>query len=218
MVHAQSGRPCRVLVTAFGRFPGVPHNPTLTLLDGLARQRRRLSRLGIDLHTLSLAVRYDDLADRLRRAAAEIEPDVIVLLGVAGRRRRVCVETRAINYAHPLRPDAGRACPPRDLRLAGPAALKATWPAERIRAAIAAEGVPVRASRDAGAYVCNAALYHALDGKLAPLIGFLHVPHPRQRRAQSKTDQRQTGAARPGEADLLRAVLATLRATRMRLW
>lgn len=189
----------------------MPRNPTLRLLAHLARQRRHLARLGIELHTRALAVRYRDLAACLRTAAAESAPDVIILLGVAARRRRVSVETRALNFAHPLRPDAARLCPPRVLRQGGPAVLKATWPAPRIRAAIAAAGVPVHLSRDAGAYVCNAALYHALDAGLAPCVGFLHVPKPGPAGCSA-------GRRPPCEADLERAVLATLRAARMRLW
>lgn len=211
MAPVQHGRPLRVLVTAFGGFPGVPRNPTLRLLAHTERQRQHLARLGIELHTRALAVRYGELAGCLRAASAEIAPDVIVLLGVAARRRRVSVETRALNFAHPLRPDAAKRCPPRVLVPGGPAVLKATWPAARIRAAIGAAGVPVHLSRDAGAYVCNAALYHALYAGLAPCVGFLHVPKP-------APAGRPAGRRRPCEADLQRAVMATLRAARIQLW
>ncbi|MCX8254707.1 MAG: pyroglutamyl-peptidase I, partial [Beijerinckiaceae bacterium] len=91
-----------VLVTAFGAFPGARTNPTLAILARLERSRGRLARLGIDLHGLALPVVYDALAPALRTAAAASRPDAVLHLGLAGRRRWLSVETRAVNRAGPL--------------------------------------------------------------------------------------------------------------------
>jgi pyrrolidone-carboxylate peptidase len=43
-------------------------------------------------------------------------------------------------------------------------------------------GVDVRSSRDAGGYLCNAAIFHALASTTKkPLVAFVHIPSPRGR-------------------------------------
>ena len=44
----------------------------------------------------------------------------------------------------------------------------------------------VELSRDAGDYVCNATLYRSLAARLAPRIGFIHVPRPKGRRPPAR--------------------------------
>ena len=184
MKHVGRGASFRqtVLVTAFGAFPGARSNPTLGILAGLSRQRARLARLGIDLRCLALPVVYDSIEPVLRSAAAEARPDAILHLGLAGRRRRLSIETRAVNRAGPLHPDAARRRPAQVLAPGAPPILRATWPAARLRAALAGAGHDAHLSIDAGDYVCNATLYRSLAADLAPRIGFLHVPRPPGRR------------------------------------
>ena len=182
MKHVGTGASFRqtVLVTGFGAFPGARSNPTLAILARLERSRARLARLGIDLRCLALPVVYDALEPALRTAAEATRPDAILHLGLAGRRRRLSIETRALNRAGPLHPDAARRRPAQVLVLGGAPVLRATWPAARLRAALARAGAHL--SIDAGDYVCNATLYRSLAADLAPLIGFLHVPRPKGRR------------------------------------
>ncbi len=184
MKHVGTGASFRqtVLVTAFGAFPGARSNPTLAILARLERSRGRLARLGVDLRCLALPVVYDALDPALREAAREARPDAILHLGLAGRRRRLSIETRAVNRAGPLHPDAARRRPAQVLVPGAPPVLQATWPAARLHAALARAGHDVSRSIDAGDYVCNATLYRSLAAGLAPRIGFLHVPRPRGRR------------------------------------
>ncbi len=69
----------------------------------------------------------------------------------------------------------------------GPDSLAANLPAEEIVARLGALGLPARLSNDAGAYLCNTALYTALalagDGRAAPAIGFVHIPVSLERRS-----------------------------------
>ena len=184
MKHVGTGASFRqtVLVTAFGAFPGARSNPTLAILSRLERSRSRLARLGIDLHCLALPVVYDALEPGLRATAADVRPDAILHLGLAGRRQRLSIETRALNRAGPLHPDAARRRPAQVLIPGGAAVLRATWPAARLQAALARAQHDSHVSIDAGDYVCNATLYRSLAAGLAPRIGFLHVPRPRKRR------------------------------------
>ena len=194
-----------ILVTGFGAFPGSPRNPTATIVGRLERHRGRLARLGVDLRCAVLPVRYAELQDRMAALSALYRPDVILHLGVAGRRKRVSVETRAINRASPLHPDASRRFPAQMLLTGRAHILSATYPSRRVLAALRQAGTVVETSRDAGDYVCNATLYHSLAMRLAPEIGFIHVPKPHGRSARVGT-----GARRASQADLDRAALCAV--------
>ena len=81
--------------------------------------------------------------------------------------------------------------------------LRATYPAARLRAALASNGA--RLSIDAGGYVCNATLYRSLAARLAPSIGFIHVPRARGRRPLALGP-----GPRPSLAAMTDAVLAAI--------
>lgn len=147
-----------VLVTGFGAFPGAPCNPTERVVADLRRERARFGRLGLDLRCAVLPVCFAELQPRLEALTAAHRPDAILLLGVAGRRRCVSVETRAVNRANPLHPDAAGHSPAQVLVAGGPHELAATFPCGQILAALDAAGIDAELSRWAGDYVCNAAL------------------------------------------------------------
>lgn len=164
-----------LLVTGFGPFPGMPRNPSALVVAALARHRAAFARKHIVLSTQILPVLYD-LAAAFSPAPA---PDVIVHIGVAGRRRELSIETVAHNRRSPRHPDAsGRA--PTVLRSGAAVrhAIRAEWGARNLAMALRRAGVPASPSRDAGAYVCNALLYRSLDSKRAPAL-FIHIPPAR---------------------------------------
>ena len=95
-----------MLVTAFGPFPGAPHNPSAEILADLERHwRGRFSRMGVKLVTSVLPVVHA-IGPLIDACVAREKPDAIVHLGLAGRRRNVTVETRARNMVSTLKPDA----------------------------------------------------------------------------------------------------------------
>jgi pyroglutamyl-peptidase len=167
------------LVTAFGAFPGAPRNPTLAILAHLRKDHaRRLARLGIDLDLQVLPVRFGEVEAALDQALTQARPDLVLHLGLAGRRRHLSVELRASNRLTVLRPDAGRDCAQHTaIERFAPAMRSARWPGAKLARALSAHG-PTRLSRDAGDYVCNQTLYLTL-GRFAGPAGFLHVPPPR---------------------------------------
>ncbi len=171
VVTAAQGRP-RVLVTGFGPFPGVPTNPTLAMLrlldtDGVD---------GVDLAFARLPVTFAGVGPALREAARH-RPDAVLLLGLAKGRAILNVETLARNVVGPATPDTDGIVPAASALVEGaPATRAATWSAITVLAALHEAGHEATLSEDAGDYVCNAALYHALGDDLAPVIGFLHVP------------------------------------------
>jgi pyroglutamyl-peptidase len=94
----------------------------------------------------------------------------------------VRVETTAVNVAHFGMADNDGARPAGEpFDPGGPAALRATWDAARVTAAITAAGVPARVSHHAGTHCCNLALHTCLGALerlgLGSPCGFLHLPY-----------------------------------------
>ncbi|GGF73050.1 peptidase C15 [Azorhizobium oxalatiphilum] len=164
----------RVLVCGFGPFPGMPSNPSSRLATALGRLAR--PALGdVEVVVRLLPTTWEAVAEA-PALLDEVQPDAILLLGVAGRRRQVCVETLAFNRAADA-PDALRRHPPaRALAAGAPARLTTTAHPGRLLHAL--RKVPARLSRDAGRYLCNAVYFRmllALRDKSVPLV-FVHIP------------------------------------------
>jgi pyroglutamyl-peptidase len=192
-----------VLVTGFGPFPGAPKNPTMAIVRHLVKCRNgafstveRIPRyLPTTWHVLS----------EFRQMIASIKPDAILMFGVAGRRKAITPETRAINRACMIRCDAD-GCKPSGLMLqAGEAAFRhGRFDVRRLTASLTRAGLAARVSHDAGDYLCNALFWVALESGVPSL--FVHVPSPR--RAQRPKRPQKT--KRPSARDLARAGEVTL--------
>lgn len=172
-------RPTRILICAFGPFPGVAVNPSQQLASDLLRLRRP-ALCGIQIALEILPTRWDALA-RLDARLAAFDPDAVLLLGVAARRRRVSIEMQAVNATRAA-PDAARRHPPaRHLAADGPPLLRTCVPAGPLANALRRIGIPATPSRDAGRYLCNASYFHALawagrqSGRPRPVL-FVHLP------------------------------------------
>ena len=167
----------RVLLIGFGPFPGAPLNPSALLVKSLAR-RRRPAFAEIVRTTHVFATTYAAVDRDLPRLLAA-GPDIVLMFGVAGRRRHLCIETRARNAISLLFPDASGYRPRQGIIAPGePAALRSAAPFARLLGAVRASTVPARLSREAGRYLCNYAYWRALersrDGR--PLVQFVHIP------------------------------------------
>ena len=182
----------RVLLAAFGPFPGAPFNPSAALVQKLARRRRpALADLVYNVHVF--ATNYAAVDRDLPKLFAS-EPDLVLIFGLAGRRRHISIETRARNAVSVLFPDASRHRPSNSIiQSGGPDALFGRAPFHALQGAARASRTPVKLSRDAGRYLCNyvywRALQHAPQGR--PLVQFVHIPAvakiPRpRRRVQTK--------------------------------
>jgi pyroglutamyl-peptidase len=178
----------RVLITGFGPFPGAPFNPSAALAKALAR-RRRPALAGIERAVHVFATTYASVdRDLPKLLAQKPKPDVVLMFGVAGRRRQLCIETRARNAVSLLFPDASGRRPRHGvIKLRGPAALTGNAPFARLAGAA---GTRARLSRDAGSYLCNYVYWRALEQVhgTRPLVQFVHIPpvsaNPRRRRSK----------------------------------
>jgi pyroglutamyl-peptidase len=201
----------RILITGFGPFPGAPFNPTMAIVRHLIRSRRPcfagVERLGRFLPT------EWGMLPGFRKTIRQCQPDAVLMFGLAGRRRMITPEARAVNHASLLRVDAdGRKPTSRQLARGGARFRVSTVDPVRMTVAMQRAGLAARVSRDAGDYLCNALLWTALETGV-PAI-FVHVPRPR-RMNRPKGSQK---LLRPMPGDLnragevaLAAVLASLR-------
>lgn len=200
----------RILVTGFGRFPGMPANPSAGLATVLARSRRL--RTG-QVEARVLPTRWSE-AESFAATLDAAAPDIVLMLGVAARRRHVTIELIARN-ATGVFPDAVRARPAaRRLERDGPAQRSlAAAPVPLLRA-LREAGAPARLSRDAGRYVCNALAWRAYGWAQAGagadggrrLAVFVHIPRagmisaPTLKRALEALMVALAGQYRPMEA------------------
>jgi pyroglutamyl-peptidase len=182
----------RVVLAGFGPFPGVPFNPSAVLAGELAR-RRRPALADVVCRTHVFATSYAAVDRDLPELFAE-KPDLVLIFGVAGRRRYLSVETRARNALSVLYPDASGHRPARGTIERGqPGALRGAAPFTRLLGAVRPSSFPARLSRDAGRYLCNYAYWCALERALETpaLVQFVHIPSiklpPRRRRSRHKS-------------------------------
>lgn len=152
----------RVLVTGFGPFGGEAINPSGVIAE----------RLG----GLCLPVAAEEAWEQTRAVMRRSGASIVLALGVAGGRSRVCVEKRAVNEAaYPLADDAGRVLAGPLRERSAPAVRETAFSAADIARAIRRRSVPAWVSRDAGRYVCNH-FYYLLLERLEGRAVFLHIP------------------------------------------
>jgi pyroglutamyl-peptidase len=202
----------RALITGFGPFPGAPFNPSAALARALAR-RQRPALAGIERSTHVFATTYASVDRDLPKLFAQ-KPDIVLMFGVAGRRRQLCIETRARNAVSLLFPDAGGHRPRHGvIKLRGPATLTGNAPFARLAGAA---GKQARLSRDAGRYLCNYVYWRALEQVRGtrPLVQFVHIPpvstKPRPRR-RSNRPPTLAQLLKPAEAILIALIAASRR-------
>ena len=169
----------RILITGFGPFPGAPVNPTMPLVRTLTTLRRPAFADVIRIPHI-FDVTYAAVDRELPELIARHRPDALLCFGLAARTPYIRIETRARNGVSMLWPDAdgtpvrrGFIVPGADAQMFGPHTT-------RLLQAARSTGVDVRASRDAGRYLCNYMSWRAIEACRTQggpkLAAFVHVP------------------------------------------
>jgi pyroglutamyl-peptidase len=204
-----------ILVTGFGPFPGAPFNPTMPLVRHLTRLRRPALRdVRIVGHVFETS--YAAVDRELPESIARHRPDVLLMFGVATRRKRLSIEMRARN-ALALLPDASGTTLPRRTIAPGASDLRLPAPHQALLNAALRARVPAQLSRDAGRYLCNYVCWHgasAAKGGGPRIATFVHVPQLRRTPRRVRSAGRQITAAdlaRSGEAILIALAAAARR-------
>lgn len=168
----------RILLTGFGPFPGAPYNPTQPLVARLTQLRRpALENVAIASHIFP--VTYAAVDRQLPDVLAKVKPDALLMFGLAARTPFLRIETRARNVVTMLWPDAANTRASKR-GIAGDADAMMFGPhTARLLRAARRTGIDARASRDAGAYLCNYLSWRAIENVRADgpkLAAFIHVP------------------------------------------
>lgn len=165
-----------VLLTGFEPFDQDTINPSweaVRLLDGtlLSDDVRIVAR--------QLPCAFAQAPDHLRQHLAELQPDLVIAVGLAQGRNDLSIERVAINLNDARIPD-NLGHQPIDTAVVpeGPAAYFCSLPIKAMVRALRAAGIPASVSHSAGTFVCNQVFYslqHALAGTTVR-SGFIHVP------------------------------------------
>jgi pyroglutamyl-peptidase len=171
-------RKLRVLLTGFGPFPGAPYNPTQPLVARLA-QLRRPALDDVEIASHIFPVTYAAVDRQLPEVLARVAPDALLMFGLAARTPYLRIETRARNAVTMLWPDAANTRVRKRAIAADADAMRFGAHTARLLRAARLTGIDARASRDAGAYLCNYLSWRAIERVNAGgpgLAAFIHIP------------------------------------------
>ncbi len=149
----------RLLVTGFGPFLQIKENPSEWLAEHCGAQHAILQ---VSFHAV------DSFLDALQQEP----PSALLMIGVAAKRRQMCLERVGNNWVGPGEDVLGKRRGPANIDPAGPAGRAATLWARGDRL----DRRAMRYSLDAGDYLCNYALHEALRHLPRTRTGFLHIP------------------------------------------
>ena len=164
-----------ILISAFEPFGVDDINPTQLVLKDLPEEIA-----GCNIHKLLLPVEFKKAPKIASTEFLKIKPSILIMLGQAGGRDNISIESKAINLMNaPTLGDNADYKPQNEpIIFDGPKYLDTTLPIEKIVEAINKESIPSKISNDAGTYVCNALLYQMLYlNKEKIPMGFIHVPY-----------------------------------------
>lgn len=152
--------------------------------------KRLEDRIGdYELTKLLIPTVFGKAAEQVLEAARELEPDVILCVGQAGRRSSVTPEMVAVNLRYASMEDnAGNKPQDEPVVQGGDVAYFASVPVRKMVDALKANDIPGAVSYSAGTYVCNDLFYtlrHYYEGTETQ-VGFIHVPClPEQQKEQA---------------------------------
>lgn len=166
-----------VLLTGFEPFDGGASNPSWTAVQ-VVRERWDGAA---EIQVRQLPVDFARVDGALRAALDEVDPDVVVSVGLAGGIEAIKVERIAINVDDARIPDnAGFQPIDEPVVDGGPAAYFSTLPIKAAVSAVRAAGIAAEVSQTAGTYTCNHVFYrlmHELRQRPGVRGGFVHIPY-----------------------------------------
>lgn len=164
----------KLLITGFDCFNNQAVNPSW---EAVKRLPDTVSEY--EIHKLQLPTVYGKAARILLEKAQQLQPHVVISVGLAGGRDAVTPERIAVNIRAARIPDnAGILLDGDRIDPQGPAAYFSTLPVEAMRDAIREKQIPAAVSNTAGSFVCNDVFYSLLHHYSGTEVrcGFIHVP------------------------------------------
>ncbi len=165
-----------VLLTGFEPFDQDAINPSweaVSRLDGL--------QLGADAQIVArqLPCAFATAGECLTRLIDELQPEMVIAVGLGPGRSAISVERVAINVNDARIPDnLGEQPIDTPVVVDGPAAYFTTLPIKAMVKAVCEAGVAASVSQTAGTFVCNQVFYLLQHALAATTVrsGFIHVP------------------------------------------
>lgn len=200
-----------ILLTGFGPFPGVAENATARLVPELALRAAEAFPEHTFHHDI-LETAWGAAPQRAADLIATHRPILALHFGVSRDADGFRIERTAQNVCRIAADVTGYLPAAAQLDCTGPDARTARLDTAALAAHLGARGYPVSVSDDAGAYLCNAVLYHSLAAAegLAPRAcraGFVHIP------ADLSGPPLSFAEALEGSLEIIRAVLQTIDAS-----
>lgn len=165
-----------LLLTGFEPFLEHPFNPAEYIV-------RQLNGKQIGFYKIAgkvLPVDYRRSALELLGHYEALQPDAVMMLGLAAGRNRITPERIAININDGPNDNSGEEMTDVPIAGEGPAAYFSTLPVRKFVNLLNKRGFPAELSNTAGAYLCNNVMYSMLHhiNKVKHRIpaGFIHVP------------------------------------------
>ena len=160
-----------ILISGFEPFGSDSINPTEIIVRNLPKEINNFEIRGI-----VLPVEFKLAPERLIKEIERIKPSAIIMLGQAGGRDSVSIETTARNLMNGV-DNSGNKMDNQPIIDDGPSELYSTLPVDKIDATLKEYGFPSKLSNDAGKYVCNCLFYNVMYFvKDTVSAGFIHVP------------------------------------------
>jgi pyroglutamyl-peptidase len=209
-----------ILLTGFGPFPGVRVNASSILVSALAPIAARAFP-GFCVEHHELATEWAAGTARLVDLVQTVRPLVALHFGVSHKAAGFVIETRSYNQRSAVVDNCGVKPEPACLAAGAPETLFATLPAGLIASRLRSRGLPVEISRDAGRYLCNAALFHSLelarqDRWPMRASGFIHLPHQLHARDHLRGSQLTLPQAIEGGLEIIGACLGAISSKQVR--
>jgi pyroglutamyl-peptidase len=165
------------LVTGFEPYGGREINPAALVMKHMAG----LEIEGARVVGRVLPVSFGALRSRTRELMHELNPRVVVSLGLWPGEPVIRLERVAVNIADfEIADNEGSLVRDDVVEDAAPIGMASTLPLRAIESALLAARIPVRLSASAGTFLCNTTMYAFL--RTAPALagarcGFVHLPY-----------------------------------------
>lgn len=187
--------PGTLLLTGFEPFGKWDVNPSWEV----ARRLDDETPGGLRVVGRRLPVSWEGTWQALKDYIDEVQPDAILMLGLANKRPYISVESQGTNRCVETPDNAGKQAPGSLINEAGEEQIASTLPVNDIVRSIEALGLPVQVSDDAGGYLRNLATYKALEWARSTdthmPVGFIHLPNLREVAEEGGLSLEEMGSA-----------------------
>ncbi len=166
----------RLLLTGFVPFLDFKVNPT----EEIARELDGRVLGNYEVYGRVLPVEFAKTGEKAIQYFEEIQPDVVISLGLAGGRTKITPERIAINCSDGAADNSGVVLQDARIDHDGPDGYFTTLPIQKIVNSLQDSGLPAQISNTAGTYLCNFVMYkmlhHIHSRNKSTKAGFIHIP------------------------------------------